>query len=437
MLNSAENKKDLLKQPSNFWIIGLISALFLFYLAIFSGAASNNGGGKMFVWNPLQILKNLTSQPAAPTPAAPAPSQIVKVVSEESQVIDVVKKNSPAVVSIIASAEVPKYEQCYQNAPMPDVPQDFQQFFNFDIPSMCQNGTQKQQIGAGSGFIVSADGYIVTNKHVVENADAEYTVVLNDEKNLGKKVVAKVLARDPVNDIAILKIDLTDLPFISFGDSSQLQVGQTAIAIGYALGQFDNTVTRGVVSGLARTITAGGLSTGNGSEKLTGLIQTDAAINPGNSGGPLLNINGDAIGMNTAMADGQSLGFAIPINTVKDAFAQVKNSGKIVAPVKAFLGVRYIPITAELKADNKLPYDYGMLVVRGDKQTDLAVMPGSPADKAGIVENDIIMEADGKQLNEKYILADAIAGKKPGDSISLKIFHKGEVKTVNIKLSQQ
>lgn len=419
----------------------IYSAFLLLVAAALFGAVFSkvdNAEGKLFAWNPLQIWKDLTgNQSPAATPVQPVVNQVVKVVSEESQVIDVVKKNSPAVVSIIASAEVPTYEQCYQKVPSPDIPEDFQQFFNFDIPSLCQNGTQKQRIGAGSGFIVSADGYIVTNKHVVEDEKAEYTVVLNDEKNLGKKVVAKVLARDPANDIAILKIDVKDLPFVSFGDSAKLQVGQTAIAIGYALGQFDNTVTKGVVSGLSRSIVAGGLSTGNGSEQLTGLIQTDAAINPGNSGGPLLDINGDAIGMNTAMADGQSLGFAIPINLVKSAFEQVKNNGKIVAPEKAFLGVRYVPVTEELKNNNKLPYDYGMLVARGDKQTDLAVLPGSPADKAGIMENDIILEADGKQLNEKYTLTDAIAGKKPGDIVALKIFHKGDIKNINVKLGKQ
>jgi serine protease Do len=425
-LVATEKRKKIFKA-------GLILSI-LFLLAAFSVKAADNSVVKTSSWNPLQLLKNLTSSQSS---AQPITNEVIRVVSEESQVIDVVKKNSPAVVSIIASAEVPKYEQCYQHVPAPNVPSDLQQFFNFDIPSLCQNGTEKKRIGAGSGFIVSADGYIVTNKHVVDDEKAEYTVVLNDEKNLGKKLIAKILARDPANDIAVLKIEAKDLPYVGFGDSSKLQVGQTAIAIGYALGQFDNTVTKGVVSGLSRSITAGGLSTGNGSEKLTGLIQTDAAINPGNSGGPLLDISGNAIGMDTAMADGQSVGFAIPINLVKAAFDQVKNNGKIVAPEKAFLGVRYIPITADLKNNNKLPYDYGMLVARGDKSTDLAVLPGSPADKAGIVENDIILEADGKKLNETNLLADAISNKKPGDIVELKVFHKGDVKTVKIKLEKQ
>jgi serine protease Do len=435
--NLAKNDRILARQNLITSVSLLLVAVVL--LGSIFTRVGDSGQGKLFAWNPLQFLKNLTgNQSAAPAQSpAGATTTVIKVVSEESQVIDVVKKNSPAVVSIIESAEVPKYEQCYQNVPTPDVPQDMQQFFNFDIPSVCQNGTEQQQVGAGSGFIVSADGYIVTNKHVVEDPSAEYTVILNDEKNMGKKVTAKVLARDPDNDIAVLKIDMTDLPYVNFGDSSQLQVGQTAIAIGYALGQFDNTVTKGVISGLSRSITAGGLSTGDGSETLTGLIQTDAAINPGNSGGPLLDISGDAIGMDTAMADGQSLGFAIPINLVKAAFEQVKNSGTITAAAKAYLGVRYIPVTAEIQSANKLPYDYGMLVARGDTDTDLAVLPGSPADKAGIMENDIILEADGKQLDESYTLSDAIAAKKPGDSIALKIFHKGNIKTISIKLDKQ
>jgi S1-C subfamily serine protease len=356
--------------------------------------------------------------------------QPIKVVSEESQVVDVVAKASPAVVSIVASAEVPKMEQCYQ-VPR-GVPPEFQDFFG--MPSLCQNGTITQRIGAGTGFLVSEDGFIITNKHVVTEEKAEYTVILNDSENRGKKVVAKVLARDPNNDIAILKIDIKGLPYLNFGNSDRLKVGQTTIAIGYALGEFDNTVSKGVVSGLARTIRAGG--SGVRTEKLKNLIQTDTAINPGNSGGPLLDIGGAVIGVNVAMADAQSIGFAIPANAAKNAFEQVKTNGKIEAVKRAFLGVRYQPITRELKENNKLPYDYGMLVGRGEKPTDLAVVPGSPADKAGVVENDIILEADGKQLNESYSLGDVVENKKPGDQIELKVFHKGEVKSVKVILGE-
>ena len=357
--------------------------------------------------------------------------QPVKVVSEQSQVIEVVKKASPAVVSIVASAEVPKFETYYYN-PFGDVPDGFGNFFNFRIPQRRQNGTEEVRIGAGTGFIVSADGYIVTNGHVVSNQNAKYVVYLNDEENRGEKIEARVLARDPNTDLAILKIDRENLPFLEFSDSDKLQVGQTAITIGYALGEFDNTVSKGVVSGLARSITAGGFR--EPSEKLKNLIQTDAAINPGNSGGPMLDIEGNVIGVNVAMASAENIGFAIPGNEAKRAFEDVKKNGKIAKIKKAFLGVRYVLIDEEMQKKNNLPYDYGALILRGEKMSDLAVTPGSPADKAGLVENDIILEVGGKKVNSRNQLADLIAKYKPGDKIKLKVYHKGKVKDVEVQL---
>lgn len=354
--------------------------------------------------------------------------------SEQAQVINVVKNDSPAVVSILASSQVPKMEQCYENSPYNDqLPPELRGIF--DVPNMCQNGTELQRTGAGSGFLVSSDGYIMTNRHVVQDEKAEYTVVLNDDAHLGQKKSAIVVARDPVNDVAILKIDMTGLPYLGFGDSNNLEVGQTAIAIGYALGQFDNTVSKGVISGLSRSITAGGLLEG-GSEKLRGLIQTDAAINPGNSGGPLLDLAGNVIGMNVAVAEAQGIGFAIPGNVAKQDYDQVRANGKITLPDKAFLGVRYQPVTPEMKSISKLPYDYGMLIGHGATTNEVAVVPGSPADKAGLVENDIILEAEGKELNERYVLADALANKKPGDTVELKVYHKGQVKTMAVVLGK-
>lgn len=362
-------------------------------------------------------------------------TEAIKIVDEQSQVIEVVKKASPAVVSIIASAEVPKFETYYEN-PSLGIPPEFQQFFNFQFPQRRQNGTEKREVGAGTGFIVSPDGYIITNKHVVSDEGVEYTVYLNNEDNLGEKILAKVLARDPNNDLAVLKIEKNNLPFLSFGDSDRLNVGQTAITIGYALGEFDNTVSKGVVSGLARSIIAGG-QFGFDGERLTNVIQTDAAINPGNSGGPMLDLSGNVIGVNVAMANAENIGFALPGNSAREVFEQVKNTGKIKEKEIAFLGVRYLIITEELKDKNSLPVDYGALVGRGETSGDLAVMPGSPADKAGIVENDIILEIDGKKINSKNQLGDIIAKHKPGDNIKLKIFHKGEEKIVDIKLGKK
>jgi len=355
----------------------------------------------------------------------------IKIVSEESQVIDVVKKSIPSVVSIVASADVPKMERCYKN--MENVDPFFQDFFDIKIPSYCQKGTEKQRVGAASGFIVSGDGYVLTNKHVVENDEAEYTIFFNIPGQKDEKATAKVVAKDPSNDIAILKIDKKDLPYLEFGDSDALQVGQTAIAIGYALGEFDNTVSKGVVSGLSRSITAGGAFNGR-TEQLEGIIQTDAAINPGNSGGPLLDISGRVIGMNVAMAQAQNIGFALPINDVKKVFEDVQKTGKISRP---FLGVRYIPINEEIQKNNSLPYNYGALVQRGERAGDLAVILGSPADKAGIVENDIILELDGIKVDGDHSLAAMVAKGRAGDIIYLKVYHKGKEQSVSVVLEER
>ena len=219
---------------------------------------------------------------------------------------------------------------------------------------------------------------------------------------------------------------------MELGDSNSLKVGQTVIAIGNALGEFRNTVSVGVVSGLSRSITAGGSQFG--SEHLSGVIQTDASINPGNSGGPLLNIRGQVIGINTAVAMGaQNIGFAIPINEVKNSIQSVQEHGKIVRP---WLGVRYILINKSIVEANKLSVDYGALIVRGKTTTELAVLPGSPADKAGLVENDIILEVDGEKINQDYTLSQAIAKHKVGESVELKVLHKGKEKKIKVKLEE-
>lgn len=239
-------------------------------------------------------------------------NEVYVPVGYEAQVINAVKTASPAVVAITISKYVPIIEQCPYN-PFSDLPPEFQQFFgqNLQFYQPCQKGTKLQEVGGGSGFIISSDGLILTNKHVVADTAAQYTVFTND----GKKYSAKVLARDSNIDIAVIKIDAANLPQIKLGDSDTILVGQTAIAIGNALGEFRNTVNVGVVSGLSRDITASG---GGLMERIYNVIQTDASINPGNSGGPLLNLRGEVIGINTAIAqNAQSIGFAIPINQAK------------------------------------------------------------------------------------------------------------------------
>jgi len=353
----------------------------------------------------------------------------VITVKEESVIIEAVEKVSPAVVSIIVTKDLPKIEQFYYN-PFGD-DDFFGDFFGgqFLIPGYRQEGTEKKEVGGGSGFIISADGLVVTNKHVVLDEEADYSVLLNDERTFD----AQVLARDPVNDLAVLKIkgdNIGNLPTVELGDSSNLKVGQSVIAIGNALGEFRNTVSVGVISGLARSITAGGRGF---AEELTNIIQTDAAINPGNSGGPLLNLAGQVIGINTAVAQGQSIGFAIPINEVKASIESVKENGRIVRP---WLGARYMMLTEEIAKANNFEITEGALIVRGEERTDLAVIPGSPADKAGLVENDIIMEIDGKKLTRENNLAKVISKYKPGDEVELKIWHKGEEKIVKVKLGE-
>ena len=359
--------------------------------------------------------------------------KIVKV-EEESAVIKAVEKVSPAVVSIIVTKDLPIIERYYTDPFSGDdffrnfFGNDFGDFFGFGIPHYRKKGTEKREIGGGTGFIISSDGYIVTNKHVVADKEAEYTVLMNDES----KHKAEVLARDPINDIAVLKIEGQDLPTVKFGDSSTLKVGQTVIAIGNALGEFRNTVSTGVISGLSRSITAGGA--GIGSEQLVGVIQTDASINPGNSGGPLLNLAGQVIGINTAMASGaENIGFAIPINAVKNTIESVRKYGRIVRP---WLGVRYVMVNKTIAEENKLSVDYGALIVRGQKVTDLAVLPGSPADKAGLEENDIILEVNGQKIDQDHPLAMVISRYQPGDEITLKVLHKGKEKEVKVKLEE-
>ena len=356
--------------------------------------------------------------------------QSVKIVDEQSQVIEVVKKASPAVVSIIASTEVPIFET-YWDTPA-GLPDGFEQFFG--IPQRRQSGTQEQKIAAGTGFLVSSDGFIITNKHVVSKKDADYTVYLNSEEDRGEKIRARVIALDPKNDLAVIKIDKENLPFLTFSDSNKLQVGQTVITIGYALGEFDNTVSKGVISGLSRSITAGNRF--SQAEQLKNLIQSDAAINPGNSGGPMLDIDGNVIGVNVAMASAENIGFALLGNEAKDVFEQVKNTGTIEKKETSFLGVRYLLITENIKKANNLPYNYGALISRGEKNTDLAITPGSPADKANLVENDIILEVNGEKVTERKSLADIIAKYNPSDEITLKIYHKGKERNVNVVLGK-
>lgn len=343
------------------------------------------------------------------------------------EIPDIVERVSPAVVSIIATADVPIIEQYFEEySPWGDM---FGRGFGFSIPRQRQIGTEKQEVGGGSGFFVSADGYIVSNRHVVDANNVEYSVVTND----GETYPVRVVAKDTALDIAILKIDAEkEFPFLRFGNSDEVRLGSTAIAIGNALAQFPNSVSVGVISGLSRNIIAG--DSAGALESLEGVIQTDAAINRGNSGGPLLNVSGEVIGVNVAVAgSGENIGFALPASSVAQVFESVKNTGEIVRP---YIGVRYLQIDESIAQKNNLNQDYGVLVTRGKGRADLAVMPGSPADKAGLEENDIILEIDNQKLTGSPSFASIIRGYNVGDTITLRVLKDGNEKEVEVTLEK-
>jgi serine protease Do len=359
----------------------------------------------------------------------PASNIYTSNVAYEQAIIDAAKNVSPSVVSIVISKNLPVYTQQYVNPFGPDSP------FGLLIPQQVQNGTKYQEVGAGSGFIVSADGLVLTNKHVVSDKAADYAVFTND----GQKYTAKVLALDPVQDLAVIKIENPSTSSgqafkpVTLGDSSGIQIGQTAIAIGNALGQFSNTVSVGVVSGLQRTISASDQA-GSFSETLEGIIQTDAAINTGNSGGPLLNLRGEVMGINTAMAQGaDNIGFAIPINMAKKDIEQVAKTNKIVYP---FLGVRYVLVDDKVKQKYKLSVDYGAFVSKG-ANGEPAVTAGSAAAKAGIKEKDVILEVNGEKITSKNSMATIIQKYNTGDKVTLHVLRNGKEMDVDVTLGQR
>lgn len=355
-------------------------------------------------------------------------SSLPRGLDESTAVVSIVKKYSPAVVSIVATKDLLILERTY--SPFQDFCNDpfFNQFFDCSgIPDLKQKGTERRQVGAGTGFIVRSDGWIVTNKHVVLDPDALYTVIDNKDN----KYSAKVLARDPFQDLAVLKIEAQNLPTSILGNSDGLEIGQTVVAIGNALGQFSNSVSKGIISGLSRSVTA---SSGVLSERLEKVIQTDAAINPGNSGGPLLNLRGEVIGINSAVASGaQNVGFAIPVNRARKTIKDIEIHGRI---VYSYLGVHYVVVNDEVKKINNLQVDHGALLTKSSSG-EPAVLAGSPAAKSGLKDGDVILEVAGKKISEDYTLAEAIQSKNAGYTITLKVKRGDQDLNVEVKLEEK
>lgn len=335
--------------------------------------------------------------------------QQVKVVTEESVTIDIVKKVGPSVITVVEEVS-PETSGGIQFGPF--------SIFGFPLPDQSK---EAQPANIGSGFIILKDGLVVTNKHVVSATSSKYQIVTSSEK----RFTVKNIYRDPLNDVAILEIDPNENPEVSLrpvemGDSSRLQVGQFVVAIGTALGEFSNTITTGVISGLGRGITAGDAFAGY-VEKLDNVIQTDAAINPGNSGGPLVNSSSQVIGINTAIAQGgQNIGFALPINTVKDSLKYFNEHGKF---ERAYLGVSYKMVSKDIAIVNEIAEGAYIDMVVKD----------SPAQKAGIKRGDIITNFDGKKIAGDDVLANLIAEKKTGDTVSITVWREG--KTIDFKVT--
>lgn len=335
----------------------------------------------------------------------------IRIVSEESVVIDVVEKISPSVVTVGIVRDRPVFEY-----------DPFDPFGFFQAPR--QRSTRREEADIGSGFIVSEEGLIVTNRHVVDNTDASYKIITSDNTSYEVENVY----RDPANDIAIIKINPSAgsgqaLKPVEMGDSESIKVGQLVIALGTPLGEFRGSATKGIISGIGRGITAGSPFEGV-AEQLDNVIQTDAAINPGNSGGPLVNSSGQVIGVNTAVASGaENISFALPINLVKDALDNFRQTGSF---DRAFLGVSHRTVTRQLSVMNNIPE--GAYV--------LEVIEGSSAESAGIQEGDIITHFDGKRVQGEESLAPLVNKKKIGDRVVIRIWRDGEEKDITVTLGE-
>lgn len=380
-------KPKLLPKPKT------LSVVLLLLLSLFMGFLGGWLGGKSRENQPVNGISAANQQ----------------VVLSESQLIsEIAKVVGPSVVSIDVTSQTQQVD-----------------FFG--------RGSQVEQQSAGTGIILSEDGYVITNRHVIDSSTTEVSVTLSDGTTLSDVEVVGRTADSDTLDIAFLKIKDTKgkkLTAAKIGDSSKVQVGDKSIAIGNALGQFQNTVTSGIISGYGRSVEAG---SGNGTdtESLQNLFQTDTAINQGNSGGPLVNINGEVIGINTAVAgDGaENIGFAIPVNDVQGLIKGVLETGKLERP---YLGIRYVSL------NDDYAYEYNLDVKRGayiaPSESGSSIIAGGPADKAGLKEKDIITKVNGTTIDENNSVVSLIGRYRVGETVELTVIRDGKEQTVKVTL---
>lgn len=384
------NKEDTLQHPQR-----RVAALAMVFIAFISATAGFVGG-----W---------VGSEANRTNGDTSTGQ--QIISTESELISKIAKDvGPSVVSVSVSAQAPA-----------------EGFFGLE-------STREQY--AGTGFIISDDGMVVTNRHLVPTNDAEVRITLADGTELTEvEVVGRTSSGDPL-DIAFLKINDTKgkkLKAAKIGDSSKMEVGSRVVAIGNALGQFQNSVTTGIISGYGRDIEASD-ENGLNTETLQNLFQTDAAINQGNSGGPLVNADGEVIGVNTAVAgDGaENIGFAIPINDVKGLIEGVLKTGELKRP---YIGVRYVTLTDDVAYSYDLNTKRGAYVLPGGNG-EPAVIPESPAAKAGLREKDIIVKVNKDAVDEDHSLVSLVGQYRVGEEVELTIVRDGKEQTVKVTLEE-
>src|SRR3989344_4047043 len=341
----------------------------------------------------------------------------------QEKIMLAIEKALPGVVSIAASKSAELVAEDLRKMGVP--PEQFSEKLNDETVD------GKVSVSGGSGFIVDPSGIILTNKHVVQDKKATYKAVI-----AGESYDLQILGVDPLADIAILKIlnPPSSLPRISLSKTKQVKLGMAVIAIGNALGEFSNTVSTGIVSGLSRFLSAITDIEGH-QERLRGLIQTDAAINPGNSGGPLINLDGEAIGINSAIVFGaQNIGFAIPIDRARKDLEEIKKHGHIRSP---FLGVKYVLLNKTVADHFKISLRHGALVMREGLPEDKAVLPGSAAYEAGIKEHDVIVAANGKEITEKETLEDVLSNCNVGDKLNIQVLRKNQKMSFDIILEDR